>query len=240
MNYAIILAAGIGTRIKNLDIPKQYYKINGIPIIIYTIKKFVELDCFDYIFLTVDENCQKYMQNLLKKHIEKYEQIQLVTGGKERIDSIHNVIKEIDYKTVNDDDVIVVHDGVRPFVTNEIILDSIKCAGKYGACVTSSPVNDTILQSENGKYVDYIPVRSTLFCGQSPDTFNLKKFIEMIGALNEEQKAKVTGTSDICTFYNVPIKMIKGNNLNFKITTDADLEIAELLLKKMEFKYDNQ
>ena len=74
-----------------------------------------------------------------------------------------------------------------------------------------------------------------MFCGQSPDTFNLKKFIEMINGLNNDQKAKITGTSDICTFYNVPIRMIKGNNLNFKITTDADLKIAELLLREMEF-----
>ena len=122
----------------------------------------------------------------------------------------------MDYETINDEDIIVVHDGVRPFVTDEIILDSIECAEKYGACVTSSPVNDTILQSKNGEYVDNIPVRSTLFCGQSPDTFNLKKFIEMINGLNNDKKAKITGTSDICTFYNVPIRMIKGNNLNFK------------------------
>lgn len=235
MNYAIILAAGIGTRIKNLNIPKQYYKINGIPIIMYTIKKFVDLNCFSQIYLTVDKDCHEYMKNLLREYIKNHDKIQLVTGGKERIDSIHNVIKKMDYETINDEDIIVVHDGVRPFVTDEIILDSIECAEKYGACVTSSPVNDTILQSKNGEYVDNIPVRSTLFCGQSPDTFNLKKFIEMINGLNNDQKAKITGTSDICTFYNVPIRMIKGNNLNFKITTDADLKIAELLLREMEF-----
>ena len=128
----------------------------------------------------------------------------------------------------------MVHDGVRPFVTDEIILDSIEAAEEYGASVTSSPVNDTILKSEYGDFVDSIPIRRTLFKGQSPDTFNLKKFIEMLNGLNESQKAKVTGTSDICTFYNVPIKMIKGNNLNFKITTDADLKIAELLLKDID------
>ena len=235
MNYAIILAAGFGTRIKNIDIPKQYYEINGIPIIIYTIKKFIKIGYFDYIYLTVDKDYKDLMIKLLKKHIPGYEQIILIEGGNERIDSIHNVIKNIDVNTVNDDDIILVHDGVRPFVTDEILLESIKLTKKYGACVTSSPVNDTILQSENGEYVDNIPVRSTLFCGQSPDTFNLKKFIEMINNLTDEQKEKVTGTSDICTFYNVPIKMTKGNNLNFKITTDADLKIAELLLKNMEF-----
>lgn len=236
MNYVIILAAGFGTRIKNLTIPKQYYEINGVPIIMYTIKKFMDLKCFDNIYLTVDANYKDLMIQLLKKHIDDYEQIKLVEGGKERIDSICNVIKVIeDEESVLEDDIIVVQDGVRPFVSNEIILNSIECAKEYGTCATSSPVNDTIFQSENGDTVDNIPIRSTLFCGQSPDAFNLKKFIDMINGLNEEQKRSITGTSDICLFYNVPIKMIKGSNLNFKITTDADLKIAELLLKDMEF-----
>lgn len=235
MNYAIILAAGFGTRIKNIDIPKQYYKINGIPIIMYTVKKFVDIGCFDHIYLTVDNDYKNLMIQHLKKHIDGYEQIKLVEGGKERIDSIHNAIRVIEKTDINDDDIIVVQDGVRPFVSNEIILNSIECAKKYGTCATSSPVNDTIFQSEDGDIVDNIPVRSTLFCGQSPDAFNLKKFIEMINGLNEEQKQKITGTSDICLFYNVPIKMIRGSNLNFKITTDADLKIAELLLKDMKF-----
>lgn len=236
MNYVIILAAGFGTRIKNLTIPKQYYEINGIPIIIYTIKKFMDVNCFDYIYLTVDADYKDLMTKLLKKHIDNYEQIKLVEGGKERIDSICNVIKYIEENhDVLDDDIIVVQDGVRPFVSKEIILNSIKCAKKYGTCATSSPVNDTIFQSENGDTVDNIPVRSTLFCGQSPDAFNLKNFIDMINGLSDEQKRSITGTSDICLFYNIPIKMIKGSNLNFKITTDADLKIAELLLKDMEF-----
>ena len=236
MNYVIILAAGFGTRIKNLTIPKQYYEINGIPIIMYTIKKFMDLDCFDYIYLTVDANYKDLMIQLLKKHIDNYEQIKLVEGGKERIDSICNVIKVIENdNNVTNEDIIIVQDGVRPFVSNEIILNSIECAKKYGTCATSSPVNDTIFQSENGDTVDNIPVRSTLFCGQSPDAFNLKNFIDMINGLNDEQKRSITGTSDICLFYNIPIKMIKGSNLNFKITTDADLKIAELLLKDVEF-----
>lgn len=236
MNYVIILAAGFGTRIKNLDIPKQYYEINGIPIIMYTIKKFMDLNCFDYVYLTVDANYKDLMTQHLKKHIDNYEQIKLVEGGKERIDSICNVIEFIEKNNdVSDEDIIVVQDGVRPFVSNEIILNSIECAKEHGTCATSSPVNDTIFQSKDGDTVDNIPVRSTLFCGQSPDAFNLKNFIDMINGLNEEQKRSITGTSDICLFYNIPIKMIKGSNLNFKITTDADLKIAELLLKDMEF-----
>ena len=235
MNYGVILSAGIGSRVEKLNIPKQYYKINGIPIIVYTIKKFVEANCFDYLYMTIDNTYRQYMEELLEKFFNEKININFIDGGKERIDSIHNVTKSIEKNKINNDDIILIHDGVRPFVSKEIIYDNIKTAKEFGACVTSSPVNDTILQSFNETFVDNIPIRSTLFKGQSPDTFNLKKFIEMINGLTEEQKKKVTGTSDICTFYNVPIKMVKGNNLNFKVTTDADLKIAELLLKDMGF-----
>ncbi len=235
MNYCIILSAGTGSRVKNLSIPKQFYKINGIPIVIYTIKKFVDINLFDEIYITIDIKYKEYMEYFLKEYIDPCENIRLVSGGKERIDSIYNAIKVIERNNINEDDILLVQDGVRPFVTEQIIHDNLECANRFGACVTISPVDDTIIQSYDGKYVDNIPIRSTLFKGQSPDTFNLKKFIKMINNLTENQKKRITGTSDICTFYNMPIRMVKGNNLNFKITTDEDLKIAELLLNNMEF-----
>ena len=164
------------------------------------------------------------MNSMLEKYIDEINmsKITLVNGGTERIDSIHNVIQAIDVEKINDDDIIIIHDAVRPFVTKKIILDNIQGAKEYGATVTSVPVNDTILLSKNGDYVDSIPIRKTLFNGQSPDSFNLKTFIELENKLTEEQKSIITGTSQVCTLNNHPIKMIEGDTINFKITTDAD------------------
>lgn len=239
MNYGVILAGGSGTRMKSIDVPKQYFEIKGIPIIIYTIKKFIDVDCFDYIYIAIDNNYKHYMNSILEKFIdnENNSKITLVNGGKERIDSIHNVIEAIDINEINDEDIIVIHDAVRPFVTEKIILDNIKGAKEYGATVTSVPVNDTILLSTDGDYVDRIPIRKTLFNGQSPDSFNLKIFIELENKLTEEQKKIITGTSQVCTLNDYPIRMIEGDTINFKITTDADLELAEhIILKKKENK----
>ena len=235
MNYAVILGGGSGNRMKSINIPKQYHEINGVPIIIYTLKTFIELKCFDYIYIAINPTFTDFMNSILEKYFNTNDisNITLINGGKERIDSIHNVIKSIELKEINDDDIIVIHDAVRPFVTEKIILDNIEGAKKYGATVTSVPVNDTILLSTDGDYVDRIPIRKTLFNGQSPDSFNLKTFIELENKLTDEQKDIITGTSQVCTLNDYPIKMIEGDTANFKITTDADLDLAEhIILKK--------
>ena len=234
MNYGVILAGGSGSRMKSLDIPKQYHEINGVPIIIYTLKTFIDLECFDYIYIAINHNFTEFVNSILEKHFneEEISKITIINGGKERIDSIHNVIKSIELKEITDDDIIVIHDAVRPFVTKKIILDNIEGAKKYGATVTSVPVNDTILLSTDGDYVDRIPIRKTLFNGQSPDSFNLKTFIELENKLTDEQKEIITGTSQVCTLNDYPIKMIEGDNANFKITTDADLDLAEHIIMK--------
>ena len=235
MNYGVILAGGSGSRMKSLDIPKQYHEINGVPIIVYTLKTFISLECFDYIYIAINPTFTDFVNSIMEKHFNKKDisKITLVNGGKERIDSIHNVIKSIESKEITDDDIIVIHDAVRPFVSEKIILDNIEGAKKYGATVTSVPVNDTILLSTDGDYVDRIPIRKTLFHGQSPDSFNLKTFIELENKLTDEQKEIITGTSQVCTLNDYPIKMIEGDTANFKITTDADLDLAEhIILKK--------
>lgn len=234
MNYGVILAGGSGSRMKGIDIPKQYYEINGKPIIIYTLKTFIDIECFDYIYIAVNDEYIQYVNSILEKFIDKenISKITIVNGGNERIDSIHNVIEAIDENNINDEDIIVIHDAVRPFISKKIILDNIECAKKYGATVTSVPVNDTILLSTDGDYVDRIPIRKTLFHGQSPDSFNLKTFIELESKLTDEQKEIITGTSQVCTLNDYPIKMIEGDTANFKITTDADLDLAEYIILK--------
>jgi 2-C-methyl-D-erythritol 4-phosphate cytidylyltransferase len=115
-------------------------------------------------------------------------------------------------------------------VTKQILSDSIDAAAKYGACVAAVPASDTMLHSVSGEVVDDIPVRSEIFHGQAPDSFNLKHFLDMQAALTSEQREAITGTSQICTMNNQPIHMIKGDTINFKITTDSDLAVVRSIL----------
>lgn len=236
MNYGVILASGKGKRVKdNINIPKQYRQINNIPIVIYTIKRFININSFDYIFVAVSQNYIDYMKDLINKYLNKKDskKIVVIQGGKERIDSIINTVDKIEkINTINDNDIIVIHDAVRPFVSEKILIDSINGARKYGAVVTSVPVTDTLLISSSANEVEDIPKRSLYYKGQSPDSFNLKLFIDLLSKLSDSEKEIITGTSQVCTLNNYPIHMIEGDELNFKITTASDLLIAESVARE--------
>lgn len=230
MIYGAMLAGGSGTRIKSSVIPKQFIEINSQPIIIHTLKNMLKLDRFDLIYIACREDYIDYLQKQVDD-IPNSHKVRIIKGGKERMDTIRNVTTAIEQDNgISENDVIVIHDAVRPFVTQKILNDSIEYATKFGACVCGLPCADTILHSVHGDVVDDIPPRSELYCGQAPDSFNLKRFIEMENALTDEQKLKITGTSQICTMNNQPIYIIEGDALNFKITTDSDLELARKLL----------
>ncbi|MCD7773158.1 MAG: 2-C-methyl-D-erythritol 4-phosphate cytidylyltransferase [Ruminococcus sp.] len=231
MIYGAMLAGGSGTRVKSSVIPKQFIEVGGVPIIIHTLKNMLKVTRFDRIYIAAREDYIEYLVQQVEKNVDEPHKVRIIAGGKERMDSIHNVTAAIESENgITDDDVIVIHDAVRPFVTEKILNDSIDAAAKYGACVCGLPCADTILHSKKGDVVDDIPPRSELYSGQAPDSFNLRRFIQMEDNLTEEQKEKITGTSQICTMNNQPIYIIEGDAINFKITTDSDLLMVRTLL----------
>ncbi len=234
MNYGVIVAGGTGSRIKNIDVPKQYYEIDGIAIIIYSIKKMIDTNSFDYIYIVSSKDYMDYNYNLINKFIDKkyLDSIKIVEGGKERIDSIHNALEEISKNNISDDDIVVIHDAARPFVSREILLENIRGAREVGAVVTAIPTSDTIVVVEDGKVVS-VPVRNTIYREQTPTSANLKKLIELDRSLSEEDKRNITGSAQIFTMNNIPIQVVLGDDENFKITTSEDLERAEQKVKKL-------
>ncbi|SDA09641.1 2-C-methyl-D-erythritol 4-phosphate cytidylyltransferase [Ruminococcus sp. YE71] len=231
MIYGAMLAGGSGTRVKSSNVPKQFVEIGGKPIIVHTLINMLKVQRFDYIFIAAREDFIEYLEAKVAEFVKDSHRVKIIPGGKERMDSIRNITDAIEREFgVGEDDVIVIHDAVRPFVTEKILNDSIDAAAKYGACVCGLPCADTILHSVKGDVVDDIPVRSELFCGQAPDSFGLKHFLEMQDALTPEQKAVITGTSQICTMNGQPIHIIEGDAINFKITTDSDLLMVKTLL----------
>ncbi len=233
MVYAAILASGVGKRM-GADIPKQYLEIDGLPIIAYTLRSVLSVERIGKVYVAVSAEYIDYINRLVEKHFEGYsDKIEIVQGGKERIDTINNVTESIVGKYgVQEDDVVMFHDAVRPFVTAKILNDSIDGVLKYGAVVAGIPAVDTMLCSEDGKKVDRIPNRASIFHGQSPDSFNLKYFIELGSRLTDKQKQLLTGTSQFCTYNNEPIYLVEGDEINFKITTAEDLKRARLIVKE--------
>jgi 2-C-methyl-D-erythritol 4-phosphate cytidylyltransferase len=233
MIFGVILAGGMGSRM-NSTIPKQFLKLKNDPIIIITLRKLLEIKEFDQIYIAIHKDWKNYFLEIMHNNVVFDERVRVICGGDTRIDSIYNALHAIEEnEETNQDDIIVFHDAVRPFVTRQVILDSIYGAKKYGAVVASVTAVDTMLLSENGKNVDDMPNRQKLYHGQAPDSFNLHLFRDAINRLTEEEKHTITGTSQICMVKGISIYMTPGDPSNIKITTSADLLLAAALYKEI-------
>ena len=236
MIYGVVLASGKGTRMANQSgKPKQFMLIDDVPVVIYTLSSMLKINKFDKIYLVVSPEYIEYANELVMQYTSDYaDKVLVVAGGKERIDSIDNAINKIkEDNKITDNDVVVIHDGVRPFVTEKVLLANIAGARKYGAVVSAVPVSDTLLISNEGEIVDDIPPRKLYYKGQAPDSFKLSLFISLLDKLTAEQRQKLTGTSQVCTLNNYPIHMVLGDDINFKITTKSDYDMAVALVRSI-------
>lgn len=232
MIYAEILAGGKGSRMGNVDMPKQFLSLRNKPIIIHTLEKFILNNRFDKIIIVTPKEWVTHTKNIIKKYLPNQERFEITEGGKDRNDSIMNGIHFIEKKYgLNDDDIIVTHDSVRPFITHRIIEDNINGALKYGAVDTVIEAIDTIIRSEDGEMISEIPIRKNMFQGQTPQSFNIKQFVNYYSKLNDEQLSILTDACKICLLNEKQVKIVRGETFNIKITTPYDLNIAESIMK---------
>ena len=231
MNYAAILAGGIGSRMVRADRPKQFLPLRGTPIIIHTTRRLLEGKFFDVLYIAIHPDWSDYLLQLLDKYGMNDGSIKVIDGGKERLDTITNVINAIDSDYgIKDDDKIFIHDAVRPFVTDQIIKDSLDALDTCDAVVAADPVVDTMLWIEDDQTeVKDMPARKNLYHGQAPDSFKLKVLKNSIDSLTEEDRKVITGTAQICMLKGITINTVPGDRSNIKITTDVDMAIASAI-----------
>lgn len=224
MVTAIIVAGGKGKRMGG-PINKQYIKIGGKEILARTTQVFQSIDEINEIIIVCAEDEIEYCKENI---IEKYELskvVKIVSGGAERQDSVWNGLNSCD----RDTDIVVIHDGARPFVTGEIIKESIKCAVECGACTSAIPVKDTIKRVGEDKYSIDTPSRKGLYAVQTPQTFKYDLILE---AHKQSRYMNILATDDTTLVENmgVRVKVIDGSNFNIKITTNEDLIFADAIL----------
>ena len=233
MIFAAILAGGLGKRIENYAIPKQFISIGGTPIIIHTVRIFLRSSRFEKIYIAVHKDWNAYLSGLLNDSFSaiEIERIQLVDGGKERIDSFENILDAIieQYGT-NSDDVLICHDSVRPFVTEQMINDCIDGTIEDDFALTVIPTTDTIHVAENEKYITGTLNRKGLYNGQNPSGFKTALLKKALDSFTAEGKASITGTTQLILKLGYKIRMVKGHTSNFKITTDNDLNVADQII----------
>lgn len=232
MIYAGILAGGIGSRMNISNMPKQFLNIGKKPIIIHTIEKFLLCNKIDKIYVGVNPDWNSYLVDIIEKEYSYLlDKIVIVDGGKDRNSTIINIIESIRSEVeVSDDDIIITHDAVRPFVSIKMIEDNIKSCEKYNIVDTVVPAFDTIVVSNDGEFIDSIPDRKTMYQGQTPQTFKINKFMTYYDNLSESDKKILTDACKIFVLNNEKVALVDGDFSNIKITTVTDLKIAKAMI----------
>lgn len=234
MIFGAILAGGIGSRMNIIDMPKQFLLLGDKPIIIHTLQKMLLCQKFDYVYMGIHKDWIIYMQDLINKYIlseENKKRILLVPGGTDRNETIMNIIKGIEEKFgESEENIIVTHDAVRPFITSRIIDDNINFAIKYGACDTVVPAIDTIVVSNDNEQISDIPNRKFMYQGQTPQSFKINLLKKLYNDLTKEEKEILTDACKICVVKNHPVYLVEGEISNLKITTPSDYKIAQAMI----------
>ena len=235
-NIAIIFAAGSGKRINNsaYAVPKQFLNIYGKPIIMYTLEQFQHHPLIDEIFIAVHPDYLDKMQEYVKYYnIAKTAGI--IKGGKTAQESIYLLLKEAQISN-HPDSLVLIHDGVRPNITQEVISKNIECACKYGNAITCRPCYETVLISNDGINPLQVPFRKNTFTAQAPQTFRLGERVEAHEIIRKSNPS-YENLVDNCTIFNVLNKqtyMVEGNLGNIKITTPEDMYLLRALINYKE------
>ncbi|MBW2559104.1 MAG: 2-C-methyl-D-erythritol 4-phosphate cytidylyltransferase [Deltaproteobacteria bacterium] len=226
-SVAIIVAGGSGKRM-SYHIPKQYLLLDGIPILGRTLIKFEKASSVGRIVLVVPKDDMDYVRDEItdKYRIFKVKHIQ--AGGETRQDSVRNGLEMVDDR----DDVIVIHDGVRPFLSEKLIDLSIQEAARSGAVIPVIPLKNTVKIVDEDGIIRETPGRHNLRLAQTPQAFKREIILE---AYKSAYKEGFYGTDDasLVECMGGSVKTIPGSHDNIKITTPEDLALGELLLKKI-------
>lgn len=233
MNIAVIFAGGSGVRM-GAGVPKQFLEINGKPIIIHTLQLFQYHEEIDKIYVSVLKDYMGYMKELVEEYrLNKV--VKIVCGGETAQDTIYNALKAAEEENP-EDSVVLLHDGVRPFVSYEVISNNIKSVIERGNAITCTSCFETIMISKNGEKVDSVPYRKETFAAQAPQSFRLKDIIAAHDAVRATE-TRYDNMVDACTIIRsqgIEAHMVEGNRGNIKVTTPEDVYMFRALLQYKE------
>lgn len=223
MISAIIVAGGKGKRM-GTNISKQFIIVNDKPILYYTLTKFLKCKAIDNIILVLPKDEIEYCE---KEILEKYSLNvnKVVEGGKERQESVYNGLK-----ACADSDIVLIHDGARPFVSEKIINDGIRYAQEYGAAAPGVMPKDTIKVKDSDGFSIQTPNRKELVAVQTPQAFSWSTIMECHEKIKQAEIV-VTDDTMVVEMYGHKVYLYEGDYNNIKVTTQEDLIIAEYLSK---------
>ena len=233
MIVGAVLAGGTGTRMGKGAVPKQFLKIGGKEILLWTVENMLRYKGFDKLLVLCPAEWTGQAEALIGslEDGDLRDRVEVLTGGATRTETLMRAAGRAAELAGADDAVLVTHDAARPFVTERVIAESAEAAAKYGASAVAVPQVDTIFESADGVTVDAVPDRRRLFDAQTPQAFRVSKLIELYGGLSEEEKEILTDGAKIFVTKGEPVGIVIGDTENIKITYPADLITAEAILQ---------
>ena len=228
-NTAIVLAAGQGKRM-NSKVQKQFLELGGKPLLYYSLKCFQDSGMIrDIILVTGAESVPFCKEEIVEKYgLTKVTKV--IPGGKERYDSVYEGLLSCE-----NSDFVLIHDGARPFITEEIIRRGIQGVEKTGACVIGMPSKDTVKIADTQGYVAETPDRSTVWTIQTPQIFEYRLIREAHEKIRCRDMSAITDDAMVVEQEKgVKVALVEGSYKNIKITTPEDLDIAEIFLKALK------
>ncbi len=231
MTVALLTAAGIGSRMK-MELPKQFLHIDGRPVIVHTMQAFQQHPQIDAIcVVTLEPWIETVKAYALEFKITKLKWV--VTGGKSGQESIFCGLKELE-KHCDATTSVMIHDGNRPFVSSEIISDSLATYKQYGSAIAAMPCVEAIFRSQDAIESSVSIPREELFRTQTPHTYSLEK---LLWAHKQADAQHIENTAATCVLMNMlgeKIYFSKGSDKNLKLTTQDDLDIFKALISRKE------
>ena len=231
MATALIFAGGTGKRMNTRSKPKQFLEIHGKPVIIYTLEHFEYHDEIgDIVVVCVKDYIEELKGMLRRFGITKVKKI--VRGGATGHDSIYQGLLAME-GFAEKDDIVLIHDGVRPLIDEELITLNIETVKKYGNAITCEADKESQIRSLDGKTVFEMPPRDQMYTAKAPQSFyygEIKKLYEKA----EEVGIKSIDSAHLCSLYHKELHMVKSTNTNMKITEPADFYICRALYDALE------
>jgi 2-C-methyl-D-erythritol 4-phosphate cytidylyltransferase len=226
MVTAIIVAAGQGSRMQGAQ-RKQYLSLAGLPILTRTLMVFDGCDAVEQIILVVPQDDIDFCRKNVLEPAGLTQKIRLMPGGRRRQDSVYNGLKEVDENC----SIVIIHDGVRPFVQNEQIIACIDSARESGACIIGVPAHETLKQTDSSGQIIRTLSRDDIWLAQTPQAFRH----DLIRKAHDQARREgffATDDAALVERTGAAVKIIKGSRTNIKITVREDLEMARWLLEK--------
>ena len=233
MNIGVIFAGGIGSRMHSKAVPKQFLKVHSKPIIVHTLEIFQKSEDIDAIVVASVKSGIDYLQELVDQYrLTKVKKI--VPGGETGQLSIYHGLKAAKEISTSNDDIVLIHDGVRPLINTQLLADNVASVKDHGSAITSTPTKETFVIVDDNKNIVKIPKRSHSYIAKAPQSFYLK---DILSYHERALKDGETNAIDSCTLvssYGMDVSVVDGPFENIKITTPDDFYMFKALFDARE------